>query len=142
MTVDGTLIMPLRADGRDGVSVAGPVLGSLERADCTRASSRCIWAVRLRMWLSELGGGTLWEGARLVLDDEVRWPGDRVVLDIFAFRLEREVDVDPVKFLGFGVIVFSAEGANRPFRCRAGVLVPGSLEKGAEASDIGGDGGS
>jgi hypothetical protein len=45
VTVEGTLMTP-RGEERGGVPT-GP--GSLERADCTRASSRCIWAVSVRM---------------------------------------------------------------------------------------------
>lgn len=56
VTVDGTA-MP-RGEERGGVLV-DPVAGSLERADWTRASSRCIWAVRVRMWVRELEGGIL-----------------------------------------------------------------------------------
>lgn len=47
-----------RGDGLGGVLVVDGA-GSFERADCTRASSRCIWAVSVRMCASELDGGIL-----------------------------------------------------------------------------------
>ena len=50
------LITDDRGDARGGVAT-GP--GSLERAEWTRASSRCIWAVSERMWESEVEGGIL-----------------------------------------------------------------------------------
>lgn len=53
VTVDGTAAED-RGENLGGVLI-GP--GSFERADCTRASRRCIWAVRVRMWVSELEGG-------------------------------------------------------------------------------------
>lgn len=56
VTVGGTAIP--RGEERGGVLV-DPVAGSLERADWTRASSRCICAVRVRMWVRELEGGIL-----------------------------------------------------------------------------------
>jgi hypothetical protein len=49
VTVDGTLVIP-RGDERGGVVVGA---GSLDRAECTRASRRCIWAVSVRMCVSE-----------------------------------------------------------------------------------------
>ena len=58
VTVAGT-VAPLaenRGEARGGVLVGA---GSLDRADCTRASSRCIWAVRLRIWERELDPGIL-----------------------------------------------------------------------------------
>ena len=41
-------------EARGGVTVGA---GSLERAECTRASRRCIWAVRVRMWVRDVDGG-------------------------------------------------------------------------------------
>lgn len=55
VTVDGTTL-PLRGEARGGVKVGA---GSLERAECTLASSFCIWAVSDRMWESELEAGSL-----------------------------------------------------------------------------------
>jgi hypothetical protein len=58
VTVAGTLV-PLtdeRGEARGGVLVGA---GSLDRADCTRASKRCICAVSVRMWVSELEPGIL-----------------------------------------------------------------------------------
>lgn len=55
VTVDGTTA-PLRGEARGGVYVGA---GSLERAECTLASSRCICAVRVRIWERELEAGIL-----------------------------------------------------------------------------------
>lgn len=43
-------------EARGGVTVGA---GSLERADWTRASRRCIWAVRVRMWVRDVDGAIL-----------------------------------------------------------------------------------
>ena len=139
VTVDGTT-MP-RGDERGGVLV-GPGPGSLERADCTRASSRCICAVRVRMWVRELDCGSLLVEGRADLAAEDRWAGVRIALEVVATRVVRVDDVDAVNALGFGVMLFSAEGSLL-FRCGAGVFSPPPiLGKGNEASDMGGDGGS
>jgi len=55
VTVDGTLIEE-RGEARGGVLMGA---GSLERADWTRASRRAIWAVSVRICVSELEGGGL-----------------------------------------------------------------------------------
>lgn len=49
------LITDVRGEARGGVVVGA---GSFERTECTRASRRCIWAVRFRMWLRDVDGGT------------------------------------------------------------------------------------
>jgi len=43
----GTTLIGPRGDARGGVLTGFG--GNLDRADCTRASRRCIWAVRVRM---------------------------------------------------------------------------------------------
>lgn len=50
----GTTLIGPRGDARGGVLRGFG--GNFERADCTRASRRCIWAVRVRMWVSEFEG--------------------------------------------------------------------------------------
>lgn len=108
VTVDGMLTEP-RGDALGGV-LTGP--GSFERADCTRASRRCIWAVRVRMWVSELEGGILCDdAARAALAREVFvGAGVRRVLPVVATRLPRGRVVEDVNCLGFGVTLLSAEG--------------------------------
>lgn len=54
---------PLKRGDCLGGVCAGPA-GSLERAEWTRASSFCICAVRVRIWVRELDGGILCTGAR------------------------------------------------------------------------------
>lgn len=137
VTVAGTLEAPWideRGEARGGVLV-GP--GSFERADCTRASSRCICAVSERMWDRELEAGSLCEaergpvarfaGVRSVPPVEIRLPGARFGAVIGS----------P---LGLGVVLLSEDG-NRDLRA-AGVLAVDNLGRGAEASDMGGEGGS
>lgn len=112
---------------RGGVYVGA---GSLERADCTLASRRCICAVRVRMCVRELEAGSLWAARRVVvragvlpsgIPPEGRDPGMR-------------------GGLGRGLGVMSIDG-NRDFRARAGVLCNAAPPV-REASDMGGDGGS
>ena len=98
----------VRGEARGGVRV-GP--GSLDRAECTRASSRCICAVSVRMWVSEFEVGSLfeaergptarWAGVRIVVwpPVEMRLPGARCA-DVAVGGLER----------GLGVVLTSAEG--------------------------------
>lgn len=59
-TVGVTVAAGGREDGRGGVLL--PPLGgagSLDRTECTLASSRCIWAVSRRMCDNELDAGIL-----------------------------------------------------------------------------------
>jgi hypothetical protein len=129
-------------EARGGVRV-GP--GSLDRAECTRASSRCICAVRVRIWVSEFEVGSLfeaergptarWAGVRIVVVPpvEIRLPGARVVA---VGGLER----------GLGVVLAltSAEGRRERLTVLrwAEGLEAATLGRGAETSDMGGEGGS
>jgi hypothetical protein len=127
-------------EARGGVR-AGP--GSLDRAECTRASSRCICAVRVRMWVSEFEVGSLFEaergptarcaGVRMVVVPpvEMRLPGARVVA-VGGFEK------------GLGVVLTSAEGRRERLTVLrwAEGLEAATLGRGAETSDMGGDGGS
>lgn len=138
VTVDGTLV-PLtdeRGEARGGVLVGA---GSLDRADCTRASRRCICAVSVRMWVSELEPGILCVPRGLT----ERFAGVRrgaAPVDGRLLGTRRPV----LEALGLGVA--STEGM-RLLRVTpdtdAGVFAElAVLGRGAEASDIGGDGGS
>lgn len=138
VTVEGTLTED-RGENFGGVLTGA---GSLDRADCTRASRRCIWAVRVRMCVSELEGGIRWEverGAALAADVLVG-AGVRRALPVVAMRLPG-ARVPDVNCFGFGVTLLSEE--RRGFRWPAkGVLMGMALARGADASDMGGDGGS
>jgi hypothetical protein len=78
--------------------------GSFERTECTRASSRCIWAVRDRICDSEFEAGILCDVDRLVV---VRGAGVRVALVVVDLvpvgRLV--VDVENGLAFGFGVML-------------------------------------
>ncbi|KAI6766956.1 hypothetical protein HG531_011316 [Fusarium graminearum] len=127
-------------EARGGVRV-GP--GSLDRTECTRASSRCICAVRVRIWVSEFEVGSLfeaergptarWAGVRIVVVPpvEMRLPGARVVA---VGGLER----------GRGVVLISVEGRRERLTVLrwAEGLEAATLGRGAETSDMGGEGGS
>jgi len=148
VTVDGTETPPMtedRGEARGGVLTGA---GSFDLADCTRASRRCIWAVRDRIWEREFEGGSLWEVARVVLVGSGFAAGVRVALLVVATRVPGARALDDAveaENLGLGVILWSADGS-RDFLCVAGpgVLIgaPLAFGSGAEASDMGGDGGS
>jgi hypothetical protein len=136
VTVDGT-IAPLRGEARGGVWVGA---GSLERAECTLASSRCIWAVRVRMCERELEAGIL---CRVLVD---RFAGVRsgtppVEGRPLGKRVPEAAGLDP---LGLGVI--SEDRRGFLLAPAAGVLpdcdVESALLDRADASDAEGDGGS
>ena len=150
VTLDGTLCAPCndeRGEDRGGVLTGA---GSLERADCTRASRRCICAVSERICESELlCGGSLCDvdrGAVVVRGAGVLVAGVTVATRAPGGRLL----VDAVN-LGLGVTLWSAEGS-RDFRggapTGAGVFggplaaAAATFGSGTEASDMGGDGGS
>jgi len=145
VTVEGTIPAPMPAgEERGGVPTGA---GNLERTDCTRASSRCIWAVRERTWERELDGGMRCEVERVALVAGGRGAGVRTALLVTTRAPCREL-VDELKGVGrgFGVTLWSAEG-NRILRWAAetGVLTGGTglaFGSGAEASDMGGEGGS
>lgn len=93
------------------------------------------------MWARELEAGILCEAER---GPTFRFAGVRKVVPPVEIRLPG-ARVDPVGglALGLGVILFSAEG-RRVFRdlFGAGVLAAATLGRVAEASDMGGEGGS
>lgn len=114
--------------------------GSLDRADWTRASRRCICAVRERMWEREVEAGILWDVDR---EPGTFGAGVLVVGVVVATRVPGgRLDVEVENCFGFGVILWSAEG-RRDFRTAdAGVFAVAAFGRGTEASDMGGDGGS
>lgn len=137
-----------RGDARGGV-IVGP--GSLERADCTRASRRCIWAVSDRMCEREVDGAIPLGAARGAAGFAGTGRGavvvvrDDTVADLVGGREDAEDDSR-----GRGVTLESMDG-NLDFFCLVGavtgVLIGGTLAVfgkggGAEASDMGGEGGS
>lgn len=129
-------------DARGGVCVGA---GSLDRAECTRASKRCIWAVRVRICERELDEGSLWVGGRALRFAGVRSGGPPVEVRLADGRVPA---ARGTLALGLGVMPWSVEG-KRDLRTDgapigAGVLVVAgaAFGIGAEASDIGGDGGS
>lgn len=137
VTVDGTVGAPaVRGEARGGVCVGA---GSLDRTECTLASSRCICAVRVRMCDRELDAGILWLAMRGFVDLfagvrsgtplETRPPGARLLVVVAGLAR------------GFGVTLLSRDG-RRDLRATPGVLAADALGKGADASDMGGDGGS
>lgn len=69
-----------------------------------------------------------------------RWDGCRIVPFPFTARDPREEDEEVVVVLGFGVVLFSAEG-RRLLRCGPGVFNELILGSGRDASDMGGEGG-
>ena len=83
VTVDGTLTEE-RGEARGGVLTGA---GSFERADWTRASRRAIWAVSVRICVSELEGGGLCGVARGGLLMDVLCAGVRNALEAVAVRL-------------------------------------------------------
>lgn len=86
VTVEGTETEE-RGEARGGVLTGA---GSLERADWTRASRRAIWAVRVRIWVSEFEGGGLWGVARIgaLLVDDLD-AGVRRALEVVTVRVPR-----------------------------------------------------
>lgn len=145
VTVDGTplaaLLTDCLGDARGGVCVGA---GNLDRADCTRASKRCIWAVRERMCVSELEPGSLWVARGLMARlAGVLMGGLPVDGRLLGMRV-----LEPGAFAPLGFGVASADGRRvlraAPERA-AGVFCPAApafLGRGADASDMGGDGGS
>ncbi len=59
VTVEGTVAPPTMEDRGEPLGGVLTGAGSFERADCTRASRRCIWAVSDRMCESDVEGGIL-----------------------------------------------------------------------------------
>ena len=74
---------------------------------------------------------------------EGRGAGVRIALEVAIREVGARPDVEEPKAFGLGVAPMSTEG-RRILRCAAGpgVLVAGTLESDAEASDLGGEGGS
>lgn len=118
----------------------------MDRADCTRASRRAICAVRERIWVRELEAGILWLVALVdFVVVVVRGAGVRsAALPVVARRAPgaRAEDAAGPNCLGFGVMLWSAEGRRDLRVVGAGVFKAVFLAKGAETSDIGGEGGS
>jgi hypothetical protein len=148
VTVDGTaaaallLWMELRGEARGGVATGA---GSLERADWTRASRRAICAVRERICVRELEAGILWLVARVGFVAVGRGAGVRsAAVPVVAARAPgpRVDDMDVLKFLGLGVMLWSADGRRDLRVVGAGVFTAFFLGNGADASDMGGEGGS
>ena len=145
VTDDGTPAEPLteaRGDARGGVCVGA---GSLDRTECTRASRRCICAVSVRICERELEAGILCVPGRAAVE---RFAGVRNAAGLAPIegRLAGARDVVEGAGLVRGFGVASAEGS-RDLRAAldaaAGVLDAAAvLGRGAEASDMGGDGGS
>lgn len=128
VTEDGTVGTVL-GEPRGGV-LAEPA-GSLDRADCTRASRRCICAVSVRIWVSELEGGILCArvlgGGLLVV--EFLWAGVRNAAEAVATRLPRVEELDaPPTDLGLDAMLLSAEG-NRDFLWDVGPFVTLSRDR-------------
>lgn len=124
-------------DARGGVCVGA---GSFDLADCTLASSRCICAVSERICVRELEAGSLCF-ARL---------GLVIALGAGVRRLDALPETrGPWRALadltrGFGVMLLSRDDGRRDLRESPLPSLAAALDlaKGAEASDIGGDGGS
>lgn len=148
--LDGMLLCPKadpgRGDARGGVLTGA---GNLDRADCTRCSSRCICAVRLRMCVRdvELGrprvAGALFLALRITAGVAFLL---RVVLGgAGGGAIAGPLEVEDLKFpdgileVGFGVVLESAVGTFILLLGFMGVLTD-SLAV-ADASEIGGDGG-
>jgi hypothetical protein len=148
VTVEGTLLAPWTedlGDARGGVLTGA---GSLDRADWTRASSRCIWAVRLLMWVREFEAG--------IRCDVPRAPGSlgagvRVAAVAAPAAVGRVGGLDEVELpnagRGLGVMLWSAEG-RRDLRVVEGAgvfaatFLGAGVGAGTETSDMGGEGGS
>lgn len=144
-----TLLLPItepRGEARGGVGFGA---GSLDRAFWTRASSFCILAVRDRMWDKDVDGGTPFVGPRAGggLGAVDRVAGAVRSVEFVADRVGGRDDAEDDN-LGLGVTVGSIEGSLDllGLETGAGVLIEGTLVfgsgAGADASDIGGDGGS
>lgn len=136
VTVEGTTDMTdERGDARGGVRTGA---GSLERTLWTRASRRCICAVRERMWVSELEVGSLCEAERGTVVRE----GAGVRVFVTARAPDGRIPV-LVRALGLGVTLRSAEGMRDLVAAgvRSLFLDPG-LGSVDEVSDRGGEGGS
>ena len=117
--------------------------GSFDLADWTRCSSRCICAVRLRIWVSEVEFGNPRVAGALVLVCRITEGVAflvRVELGGAVGPLEVRKFPDGNRVVGLGVVLESPEGNfNLLFGGFIGVLAIGLVV--AEASDIGGDGG-
>lgn len=123
-------------DARGGVCVGA---GSLDRADCTLASRRCIWAVSDRICDSELEAGILcFDKLGFVVD---RGAGVRRFEAPPETRLPCRAAADLTR--GLGVMLWSRDGS-RDLRGTAppGLVAVVALAMGADASDMGGEGGS
>ena len=119
--------------------------GNLERADCTRCSSRCICAVRLRMWVSEVELGSPRVGGAFAfvfrMSDGVAFlPRVELAGAAGPGPLELRRLPDGRRFVGLGVVLESPEGSlSLLFGGFIGVFAIGLAV--AEDSEIGGDGG-
>ena len=103
-----------RGDARGGVVIGA---GSFDLAECTRCSSRCICAVRVRIWVREveLGSPLVVVGGALVLVFRMT---EGVA---FLVRTEFGGAIDPLELLklpdayrgtvGLGVVLESPEGS-------------------------------
>jgi hypothetical protein len=95
------------------------------------------------MCVRELEAGILWLAARVVFVADGRAVGVRKLVPlVVATRDAGAREVEVLKCFGFGVMLWSAEGSRDFFATGAGVFVVASLGRVAEASDMGGDGGS
>lgn len=137
-----------RGEARGGVGFGA---GSLDRAFCTRASSFCILAVRDRMWDRDADAGIPFAGPRAGGGLGAVGRAADAVRDVavVADRVGgRDDDADEAS-LGLGVVLVSIDGNLDLLGFDVdgtGVLMGGTLVLGsgggAEASDMGGDGGS
>ncbi|MDU7307036.1 MAG: hypothetical protein E7L41_22005 [Escherichia coli] len=142
VTDAGTLdaVLADLGDALGGVLVGA---GSFDRADCTLASSRCICAVSERMCVSELDAGSLCVVGRVLVDRfaGVRRDAPPDMRGPAAARLSVPM-LGCVR--GLGVALLSSDG-RRDLR-GSEPYMPGALAIDlrieAEASDMGGDGGS
>lgn len=119
--------------------------GSLDLADCTRCSSLCICAVRVRIWVRDVELGRprvagafalafrITEGVTFLAREEL-------VGAVSPLELRKVDDDDGYRAAGLGVVLESPEGSFiLLFGGFIGVLTAGLAEP--EASEIGGDGG-
>ena len=119
--------------------------GSFDRADCTRCSSLCICAVRVRIWVRDVELGSplvagafalafrMTEGVAFLIREEL-------VGTVGPLELRKVDDDDGYRAVGFGVVLESPEGILiLLFGGFIGVFTVGIAEP--EASEIGGDGG-
>lgn len=135
----------LLGDARGGVLIGA---GSLDLAECTLCSSRCICAVRLRIWVREVELGSPRVAGAFALALRIRAGVAFLPRDAAVLRTGTDGPCEDLKFalegtrdgLGLGVILFLLERTLRLLGGFDGVLRMLRLN-GADASDIGGEGG-